>query len=102
MATKSPSPAAAPAPSSHGGLSSTRDTPGAVSPTFVIEKGIPVAKARGRKKYPFGDMEVGDSFLADMSQRQRLANAACFYGKRNNCRFTVRAVEGGIRVWRVA
>jgi hypothetical protein len=53
-------------------------------------------------KYPFGKMEVGDSFLTEASERQRVSSAANSYGKQHNCKFACRrTAEGGLRVWRV-
>ena len=71
---------------------------------YKIEKGIPVPGPRG--SYPLGQMEVGDSFfvpLADGDKAKRAGIRSGMYvaAKRLGCRFTVRAVDGGLRVWRV-
>lgn len=71
---------------------------------FQIDKGLPIPELRyGRpwNRYPFSQMEVGDSFFCfgSTSSVQAAANG---YGKRNGCKFTARYVEGGTRVWRVA
>ncbi|WP_168220229.1 hypothetical protein [Azospirillum thermophilum] len=55
-----------------------------------------------RTKWPFGDMEIGDSFLA-----AGVPSANAFGGRvvaatyRTGFKFTMRRVEGGVRVWRV-
>lgn len=70
---------------------------------FTIEKGIPVAKSigRGRKnKYPFGAMEVGDSFFVKEGKGKNISRVCCMYGKSLTRRFTCRTVDGGVRVWR--
>lgn len=75
-----------------------------MSTVFQIEKTIaPPSTNRGRGwKYPFGEMEVGDSFLADQSQNwSSIRQAANMWGKRHGVRFTTARVDGGIRVWRV-
>ena len=69
------------------------------SDRIVIEKGVPLPPRRGPvSKYPFAEMEVGDSFVTDiMSIRGTAKQAAARYGKK----FTVRRVAEGFRVWRI-
>lgn len=87
--------------------------------SFKIEKGVPLAKKtvqpRGFApgKYPFEDMEVGDSFFYPAtdgdSARKRMAASTLNYGKRRAKwfpgeaprKYSIRSVEGGLRVWRV-
>ena len=71
-----------------------------------IEKNVPMpsVNAGGFRKYPLGDMEVGDSLLdvdATDTTSSKLRNAAKIYGRRNGMRFTSRKVDEGVRVWRV-
>lgn len=77
---------------------------------FEIEKDIPLMKRErhgGRKtEFPFRDMQVNDSFLVpagegDRKTRMAVSAAANYYGKRYGATYAVRAVEGGVRVWRV-
>lgn len=75
-----------------------------------IEKGIPIPeRKRGRKpKYPFGEMDIGDSVFFEvaicggMSQEQVAAHA---YGKTSGKKFrTAKVNDGdryGVRIWRV-
>lgn len=59
-----------------------------------IDKNIPIPPKRGRpKKYPFDEMEVGDSCLV----KTKGVLSRRIDGKR----FTTRTVKGGVRVWRV-
>lgn len=72
---------------------------------FKIEKNIPLKHGRSRK-YPFGDMEVGDSFLVNIkndpkNDRHNLSSTASYFGIRNNKKFSVRKDGDGFRVWRV-
>ena len=61
-------------------------------------------------KYPLNDMRVGDSFLvpcepATQQDRRRISSAVTGYQKRRKdlgLKFSIRSVEGGVRVWRVA
>jgi len=72
---------------------------------FKIEKGIAIPERKGGTvKYPFEQMEVGDSFFVPESaevRRSNFSNSASSYGKRTGKKFTVRKVEGGWRCWRV-
>ena len=68
-----------------------------------IEKHIPLPlqpQPRGRRaKYPFGQMDVGDSFFSD-EDRNRLAAASSHAGSRHGKKFIIRSVDGGFRIWR--
>ena len=71
---------------------------------YQIEKGIPAPEKYGvgrPSRYPFADMEVGDSFFVPDAPANRLACAATWATKRYNRRFITRVVEHGVRVWRV-
>jgi hypothetical protein len=73
---------------------------------YTIEKGVPISPQKrpgaGRKsKYPFRDMEVGDSFMEPGVAPKAARCAACRSGRRLNKKFMTRTVEGGVRVWRV-
>lgn len=76
-------------------------------PRYKIEKGVPMP--RPPQKYPWADMEVGDSFLAECAPGERgtvgnrLRNAAeRFIEVRGlDWKFRYRSVEGGVRIWRV-
>lgn len=85
---------------------------------FEIEKDVPIPETRqGRgSKYPFAEMEVGDSFLVEPEEdpnlgvvdeeeyakvRGRVSNVAYKYGKDHDKKFTVRQTDEGVRVWRV-
>ena len=81
---------------------------------FQIETNIPMpdrtTPGRPASMYPLADMYVGDSFLVPMDPvtveaRRRVASATSSYSKRNKesgVKFSIRAVEGGLRVWRIA
>lgn len=78
---------------------------------FEIEKNIPIPKPpTGFTKYPFGEMEIGDSFFMRCSEadvlklKTRIRGATRPFRKRRNttARFEVRRVSGGVRCWRTA
>lgn len=74
---------------------------------FVIDKGVPIPQApRGRRpKYPFAQLEVGDSFFVAGESRKivtNLSRLAHSHKTRHGGDFVTRVVDGGARVWRVA
>lgn len=80
------------------------------SAAFKIEKGIPAIKSYGgpgKSKFPFSNMEIGDSFFVPwgddpIKMRSVLSNAmAAFHLRNKPKRFTSHKIEGGVRVWRI-
>ena len=82
---------------------------------YEIEKGIPIIAmntSTGRPpKYPFHEMEVGDSFFipSDAGRDARLVQASVMGTIRESRhrftdqrKFCTRKVEGGVRVWRIS
>lgn len=63
-----------------------------------IDKNVPIPKNSGRGKYPWTDMEVGDSFcIPTMSISMGAVNER--YKPKT---FIMRKVDDGYRVWRTA
>ena len=73
---------------------------------IAVEKSIPIFDKNlcvPRGRYPWRAMEVGDSFFVQTGARSSvLPQAAHEAGKRLGMKFSVRRVEGGLRVWRTA
>lgn len=70
---------------------------------FKIEKNVPRPHYNAHGKYPFKDMEVGDSFLInDNTKYQAVGNAASVFGKIHKRKFSIRKTPEGHRCWRVA
>lgn len=76
-----------------------------------IEKGVPVPVeekpfagfARSKSKYPFAEMEVGDSvFYEGESNGGKVHASMVKSGQRHGRVFTSRKVDGGLRIWRIA
>lgn len=77
-----------------------------------IDKGVPMPGGKGingTSKYPFRDMEVGDSaFFAGSGPSGAEKNSADMWAKynKNGCRFASRTVTEngvkGVRIWRTA
>lgn len=67
---------------------------------YKIEKDVPIPpKNAGRgSKYPFPEMEVGDSILVELKQ----SSAATLTRAIPDMKFATRKVEGGTRIWRIA
>lgn len=66
-----------------------------------IEKNIPFPKVSSTK-YPFLDLEVGDSFFVpDMITSKMSSYIQRFRLKYPDRKWAVRKVVGGIRVWRI-
>jgi len=62
-----------------------------------VEKGKPIPG-----KYPFDEMEVGDSFLIPEGvKRHTVAVAALRYWRKTGKKFTTRKVPEGYCCWRV-
>jgi hypothetical protein len=69
---------------------------------FKIDKKIPLP-SRGQQitKYPFIDLDIGDSFLIP-EKTVIQTNGLCYYaGKRLKKKFVSRTVNGGVRIWRI-
>jgi len=71
---------------------------------FKIEKGITRPPGEpGVRKYPFSQMEIGDSFLIPQDYMTRVRAAAHRHGERTRTKFTIRRMEdGSYRCWRTA
>lgn len=81
-----------------------------------IEKDVPTPPFTGGapRKYPFPDMEVGDSFTIPLSGTvgrrgmdtvaSKVRCAACGFARRSGWKFTVRTerADGVVRCWRTA
>jgi hypothetical protein len=68
---------------------------------LVIDRDIDIPTSRTR--YPFSDMEPGDSIFFDMEKRAASARVAAMrYADRRSpaWSFTLRRVDGGWRLWR--
>ena len=72
---------------------------------FKIEKGIPFPKCNGAgkpEKYPWSKLEVGDSFLIAGQDARSVSPLTSAASKRHKGRkYSVRTVDGGVRVWRI-
>lgn len=67
---------------------------------FKIERNIPIHRHR-HTKFPFAEMEIGDSFLLPDATSTNAATPAYKWAKANGWKFTARKLEKGVRVWRI-
>jgi len=79
----------------------------ATRPSINIERGIPVQDGRSgankrRTKYPWRDLEVGDSFLATGVTQNAMATTGRYHAQKTGWTFRCATVSGGVRVWRIA
>lgn len=77
----------------------------ASSTEIKIEKGVPMPpSSSGNLKYPFRSMAVGDSFFVAGKSVGTMAANASPAARRigGGTKFTCRAENGGVRVWRIS
>jgi len=67
-----------------------------------ISKHIPLPKTRVMKKYPYREMEIGDSFYVEGVSLQVICNSNWRYGKKLGMKFIASKDKEGVRVWRAA
>ena len=63
---------------------------------FKIEKDIPLPP---KTKYPFPQMEVGDSFSFNEDDSIAVKSSVCFYSRKTGKKFRIAQKN---RVWRIA
>lgn len=69
-----------------------------------IDKNVPLVRhsGDGTRKYPFPDMEIGDSICIPHEKGEGARTAAANWGKYNGRKFSSRTTPEGLRIWRVA
>jgi len=67
--------------------------------SIKIDKNAPLPAPR--VKWPFHEMEVGDSFLIPAGQEKACRSSAWTYGKKHGMKFAVRTEKKGVRIWRI-
>ena len=65
-----------------------------------IETDVPVPVSTRSRKYPFLDMQVGESIWFDEQVNGRAYRSALSTGTRHNLKFVARKEDSGIRIWR--
>lgn len=74
---------------------------------FQIEKDVPIPETANKRlrttKYPFRQLEVGDSFFVPLTNGQsatKLQRSLASCAARQKVKVQTRCVENGVRVWR--
>lgn len=65
------------------------------------ETGVPIP-AINRELYRWKNMNVGNSLFFENANANSIHVVAWKAGKRHGYKFTVRKIDGGVRVWRTA
>lgn len=68
---------------------------------FEIEKDVPLPTIKHGKKYPWEQMDVGDSFFVPEVKQSLMGTNAAHNTRMTGRRYTTRKENGGVRVWRV-
>lgn len=73
---------------------------------FKIEKGVPIPPRKIQSKYPWDQMDIGDSFFVPSTSGYKLSKIqsnAYAYGIKitPKRKFVIRTLEKGFRIWRV-
>ncbi len=70
--------------------------------SYAIENDAELPAARnGRSRYPFAEMEPGQSFVVPAEENKGVRSAAHSFGKRHEQKFTCRRqADGSVRIWR--
>jgi hypothetical protein len=66
-----------------------------------IDKNIPIPTEKRRSKYPWIEMEVGDSFLVARELKASIRSLVSVKNTAGKEKFTYRTTQDGIRVWRI-
>lgn len=71
-------------------------------PLYTIEKGIPIPQRKMDAKYPFKEMEVGDSFFTTGTPASYISlHTRLLKPKKFSCRTVVENGVKGLRIWRI-
>jgi len=68
-----------------------------------IDKGIPVSRSNGHARYPFAELEAGDSFLFPSHMKMSITGSRLDYWRKKfpDRKFVTRTTPEGVRCWRV-
>lgn len=68
----------------------------------IIETDVPIPPKRGGSAHPIAELKVGQSRLIKGVPHNQVSAKAGDIARVMGRRFTTRAMDGGIRVWRTA
>lgn len=65
-----------------------------------IERNVPMEPAHNKAKYPFRQLEIGESFFIPDTTQANIATMAWRWSKKLGRKYETRKRPGGVRVWR--
>jgi hypothetical protein len=68
---------------------------------YEIDKNVPLPVPRKRYSYPYGELQVGESFWVTGVKMASLCNLNLRQGKSLGRKFVCRKEGDGVRIWRV-
>lgn len=68
---------------------------------YEIEKNVPIPPSQKAGRFPYEELDVGDSFKVSGIKLQSVCNSNYRAWKKTGRKFTARQEEDGVRVWRV-
>ena len=74
---------------------------------FKIDKDVPISQPTWGRKYPFNELQAGESFFVPLTEghQQYIRSLAWAYGKKHGVKFTCSTLTEngvrGMRVWRL-
>lgn len=69
---------------------------------YTIEKDIPYPESSKKAKYPFQEMEIGDSFAVEKEKRNTILTSSQYWGMKLQRKFSVKRYGEAYRCWRIA
>lgn len=66
-----------------------------------IDRGIPAPAPPQPRRWPFAEMQIGDSFFAPGFTSHTFGSRIWYASAKTGFKFTMRQENGGVRVWRV-
>lgn len=69
--------------------------------TIKIDPGVPLTTSGTRRRYPFRDMAVGDSFFVPGMTCRDMRGALSRAKRETGWRFATRRVDNGLRIWKI-
>lgn len=75
------------------------------SKAIAVESGIPLPNkghVGAAPKYPWAEMKVGDSFFVKGTTTRAFSAQVARRARMDGHKYSVRTVDGGVRVWRIA
>ena len=73
-----------------------------INAMYKIEKNVPIPPSSKMGRFPYDELDVGDSFIASNVKLASVCSSNYRVGKRLGRKFIARQENGDVRVWRVS